>query len=242
MLVLAIDASLGPVSAAVFDTADGRCVLRHDDAAEGRAERLPMHVADLLADAGVAPADLDRIAVTTGPGGFTGVRVGIAFARGFALVHGTPVVGVETLTALALALSAAAPASGDAPDAGVLAFVHGRKGRLLARRFDGAGSPLGPVEEIAAAALATTAPGARLAGPDAERLAPARPSVTAISVVALARHAATLNPARHPPEPTYAAPPDAIAPAPSRLLATPVPARAEMPARPPAAASTIGEQ
>jgi tRNA threonylcarbamoyladenosine biosynthesis protein TsaB len=240
MLVLAIDASLGPVSAALFDTADGRCVLRHDDAAEGRAERLPMHVADLLADAGVAPADLDRIAVTTGPGGFTGVRVGIAFARGFALVHGTPVVGVETLTALAL--SAGAPESGDGRHAGVLAFVHGRKGRLLARRFDGAGSPLGPVEEIAAAALATTAPGARLAGPDAERLAPGRPSITAVSVVALARHAATLNPAGHPPEPTYAAPPDAIAPAPSRLLAAPVPARAEMPTRPVAAASTIGEQ
>lgn len=240
MLVLAIDASLGPVSAAVFDTADDRCVLRRDDAAEGRAERLPMHIADLLADAGVAPADLDRIAVTTGPGGFTGVRVGIAFARGFALVHGTPVVGIDTLTALAI--TAVVPQAGAALDADVLAYVHGRKGRLLARRFDGAGSPLGPVEEIAAAALATTAPDSRLAGPDAERLAPGRASVSAVSIVALARHAATLDPAGHPPEPTYAAPPDAIAPAPSRLLAAPVPARAEMPTRLPAAASTIGEQ
>ena len=240
MLVLAIDASLGPVSAAVVDTADGRCVSRRDEATDGRAERLPRHVADLLAEAGVAPGNLDRIAVTIGPGGFTGVRVGIAFARGFALVHGTPVVGVGTLTALAL--SAAAPGTGEPPDAGVLAFVHGRKGRLLVRRFDGAGAALGPVEEIAAVAVATTAPGDRLAGPDADRLAPGRAAATAVSVVALARHAATLDPAEHPPEPRYAAPPDAIAPAPSRLLAVPVPARAEMPARPVAAASTIGEQ
>lgn len=234
MLVLSIDATLGPVSAAVYDTADGRCVVRRDDGLDGRAERLPKLVADLLAEAEVAPADLDRIAVTVGPGGFTGVRVGIAFARGFALVHPLPVVGVDTLTALALAEG---PLEG-----GVLAFVHGRRGRLLTRRFDHAGSALGPIEEIDAAALATLAPGALLAGPDADRLAPGRASVTAVSVAALARHAAALNPAEHPPEPRYAAPPDAIAAAPSRLLASPVPARLERPARPAAAASTIGEQ
>ncbi len=234
MLVLAIDASLGPVSAAVLDTASGRSVVYRDDAVEGRAERLPKLVADLLTEAGVSPANVDRVAVSVGPGGFTGVRVGIAFARGFALVHGTPVVGVETLTALAL--------STDAPQAGVLAFVQGRRGRLLARRFDRTGAPLGPVANIDAAQITSLAPDAILAGPEAGRLAPGRPTVTAISAVALARHAASLDPAANPPEPIYAAPPDAIAPAPSRLLAVPVPARADMPIRPTAATSTIGEQ
>jgi tRNA threonylcarbamoyladenosine biosynthesis protein TsaB len=234
MLVLAIDASLGPVSAAVYDTADGRVIVRRDEGSEGRAERLPKLVADLLAEAGVTPADLDRIAVTIGPGGFTGVRVGIAFARGLALVHSTPVVGIDTLTALAL--------SAEASEAGVLAFVQGRRGHLLARRFDRAGAPLGPVEEIAVAALSALSPDALLAGPDAGRLAPGRPAVTAVSVAALARHALALDPAGHPPEPVYAAPPDAIAAAPTRLLATPVPARADMPIRPAPAASTIGEQ
>lgn len=234
MLVLAIDASLGPVSAAVHDTASGHSVAHRDDAADGRAERLPKLVADLLTEARATPAEIDRIAVTVGPGGFTGVRVGIAFARGFALVHGTPVVGVDTLTALAL--------SAEAPQAGVTAFVQGRRGRLLARRFDRTGAPLGPVEDIDATALATLAPDAILAGPEADRLAPGRPAITAMSVLALARHAATLDPAASPPEPIYAAPPDAIAPAPSRLLAVPVPARADMPIRPAPATSTIGEQ
>ena len=234
MLVLAIDACLGPVSAAVLDTADGRFVVRRDDEPEGRAERLPKLVADLLAAARATPADLDRIVVTIGPGGFTGVRVGVSFARGFALVHATPVVGIDTLTALAL--------SAEVPEAGVLAFVHGRRGRLLARRFDRDRVPLGPVEDVDAAALSMLFSDAALAGPEADRLAPGRAGITAVSVVALARHAAALDPSEHPPEPRYAAPPDAIAPAPSRLLATPVPARADMPARPAPAAATIGEQ
>lgn len=234
MLVLAIDASLGPVSAAVLDTASGRSVVQRDEAAEGRAERLPQHVADLLTEARATPADLDRIAVTRGPGGFTGVRVGIAFARGFALVHGTPVVGVDTLTALALSV--------DDPHSDVLAFVQGRRGRLLARRFDRSRAPLGPVEDIGAAQLTSIAADCILAGPDLDRLAPGRPGIAAVSVAALARHAATLDPAGHPADPSYAAPPDAIAPAPSRLLAVPMPARADMPIRPAPAASTIGEQ
>ncbi len=232
MLVLAIDASLGPVTAAVHDTASGRSLVHRDDAAEGRAERLPKLVADLLTEARVTPASLDRIAVTVGPGGFTGVRVGIAFARGFALVRGTPVVGVETLTALAHSVAV--------PESGVLAFVQGRRGRLLVRRFDRDAAPVGPAEEIDAAALAATAPGLTLAGPDADRLAPGRPGITAVSVAALALHAAALDPAGHPPEPRYAAPPDAIAAAPSRLLAVPV--RPEMAARPALVAGRSGEQ
>ena len=162
------------------------------------------------------------------------MRVGIAFARGFALVHGTPIVGVDTLTALALSV--------ERPEADVLAAVNGRRGRLLVRRFDRTGAPLGPVDDIEAARLTALAASAILAGLDVERLAPGRPGVSAVSVVALGRHAATLDPAGHPPDPSYAAPPDAIAPAPSRLLAVPVPARADMPIRPAPAASTIGEQ
>lgn len=222
MLVLALDASLGPVSAAVVDTVDERIVLRRDEDPEGRAERLPRLVADLLAEAGVSPAALDRVAVTTGPGGFTGVRVGIAFARGFALVHDTPLVGLDTLTALALS-TREAPA--------VLAYVHGRKGRVLMRRFAAGGEPLGPADEVDATFLSTLFPDAVLAGPDANRLGGGRPAVTGVDVVALARHAAGLDPECHPAEPRYAAPPDARAPAPSSLLARAQPARVEMPAR-----------
>lgn len=233
MLVLALDASLGPVSAAVVDTADGRAVARHDEEPEGRAERLPRLVAELLAEAGAAPAALDRIAVTTGPGGFTGVRVGVAFARGLALVHGTPVVGIDTLTALALS-------AGDAP--AVLAFVHGRKGRVLTRRYGSGGIPLAAPVEADAGSLAGAAPGAVLAGPGAATLGGGRPAVGTVSLAALARHAAGLDPAQHPPEPCYAAPPDARAAPPSGLLAgAAAPARAERPVRE-RPATSMGEQ
>jgi tRNA threonylcarbamoyl adenosine modification protein YeaZ len=233
MLVLALDASLGPVSAAVVDTADGRAFVRRDGAPEGRAERLPRLVASLLAESAVSPTALDRIAVTTGPGGFTGVRVGVAFVRGFALVHGTAVVGIDTLVALALS-------AGEAP--AVLAYVHGRKGRVLTRRFGAGGEPLGPTDEVDAAALPTLFPDAVLAGPDADRIGGGRSAVTEVDVVALARHAAGLDPACHPAEPRYAAPPDARAPAPSGLLAArAAPARVEMPARVRPAQAT-GEQ
>jgi tRNA threonylcarbamoyl adenosine modification protein YeaZ len=232
MLVLALDASLGPVSAAVVDTVADRAFTCQDAVPEGRAERLPRVLADLLEQAAVTPSGLDRIAVTSGPGGFTGVRVGIAFARGFALIHGTPVVGVDTLTALALS-------AGEAPS--VLAYVHGRKGRVLTRPFGAGGQPLGPMDDVDATALPGLFPDALLAGPDAYRLGGGRPAVTGVDVVALARHAVGLDPACHPAEPRYAAPPDARAPVPSGLLARAAPARVEMPARVRPATST-GEQ
>lgn len=68
----------------------------------GHAERLMPMIEALLAESNVSFANLDRIAVTTGPGSFTGVRVGIAAARGLALALGIPAVGVNSLEALAL--------------------------------------------------------------------------------------------------------------------------------------------
>jgi tRNA threonylcarbamoyladenosine biosynthesis protein TsaB len=241
MLVLALDASLGPVSAAVVDTVAGGAFVRRDEGGEtGRAERLPKLVADLLAAAAVQPSQIDRIAVTTGPGGFTGVRVGVAFARGFALVHGTPVVGIDTLTALAISVTHAASTP-------VLAAVHGRTGRVVSRCFAPGGTSLGPTAEMAVADLrAAIPPGAVLAGPAAAAFAtPDHPLAAAtVSVEALARIAAGLDPAAAPPDAHYAAPPDAIRPTPSGLLAdVPVSsARPDMPPRPVRPVAAGGEQ
>jgi tRNA threonylcarbamoyladenosine biosynthesis protein TsaB len=240
MLILAIDAALGPLSLAVLDTTGGTAVTRREPLARGLAERIPGLVAEALGAAGAKVADLDRIVVTTGPGGFTGVRVGIAFARGLALVHGIPLVGVTSFAALA---ASARPAAAGRPVA--VALDDGR-GRVLAQSFDAAGAPLGaattgePTE-----AAAQLPPGAALVGSAARLLAAVagdghpQLAVEAIDAVALARLGAAMEPAAPPPEPVYLRPADARPPAPNRLLAEP---RPEMPRRPAAAPTGGGEQ
>jgi tRNA threonylcarbamoyl adenosine modification protein YeaZ len=102
MLILAFDTTLGACSSAVFDTASGAVLGHvHEAMAKGHAERLSGMVQDTMAQSGIGFTDLDRIAVTTGPGTFTGVRIGLAFARGCGLALGIPVIGVSTLKALA---------------------------------------------------------------------------------------------------------------------------------------------
>src|SRR5215213_11002865 len=102
MLVLAIDTALGACSAAVFDTIAGRIIASETLVmARGHAEAVMPLVARVMDDAAMDFAALDRIAVTTGPGSFTGLRVGIAAARGIALAAAKPAVGLTTLAAYA---------------------------------------------------------------------------------------------------------------------------------------------
>jgi tRNA threonylcarbamoyladenosine biosynthesis protein TsaB len=95
MRVLAIDTALGACSAALLDTKRA-AVTAHESLAmqRGHAEVLMPLVKRVMEHAGLAFADLDRIAVTTGPGSFTGLRVGIAAARGLGLAAAKPVVGL----------------------------------------------------------------------------------------------------------------------------------------------------
>ena len=67
----------------------------------GHAEALMPLIAEVMSAAGVEFSELDRIAVTVGPGSFTGLRVGVAAARGIALAAGTPAIGLTTLSVLA---------------------------------------------------------------------------------------------------------------------------------------------
>jgi tRNA threonylcarbamoyladenosine biosynthesis protein TsaB len=108
MRVLAIDTALGACSAAVLDT-ERAAVTAHESLAmqRGHAEALMPLVKRVMERAGLAFADLDRIAVTTGPGSFTGLRVGIAAARGLGLAAAKPVVGLTTLAAYAAPFIAA---------------------------------------------------------------------------------------------------------------------------------------
>ncbi len=102
MRLLAIDTALAACSAAVLDTAHGGIIASESlPMIRGHAEALMPLVARVMKTSGLAFADLDRIVVTTGPGSFTGLRVGVAAARGLGLATKRPVVGVSTLSAFA---------------------------------------------------------------------------------------------------------------------------------------------
>ncbi|KRQ95380.1 tRNA threonylcarbamoyladenosine biosynthesis protein TsaB [Bradyrhizobium jicamae] len=102
MLILSIDTALDACAAAVLDTSAGGTIAQESQAMKrGHAEALMPLIARVMKASGVAFAALDRIAATTGPGSFTGLRVGLSAARGIALAAGKPVVGVTTLTAFA---------------------------------------------------------------------------------------------------------------------------------------------
>lgn len=100
-LVLAFDTSFGPVSAALA-TLDGKFLAgaAAENPAGKQAETLPPLVAKLFADAGGRFEAVERIVVTVGPGAFTGVRVGLAFAKGLRMATGAQILGVTTLECL----------------------------------------------------------------------------------------------------------------------------------------------
>src|SRR5271156_2104954 len=102
MRVLAIDTALAACSAAVLDTEHGGIVASESlPMVRGHAEALMPLLQRVMNQARMAFSDIDRVAVTTGPGSFTGLRVGIAAARGIALAADKPAVGLSTLSAYA---------------------------------------------------------------------------------------------------------------------------------------------
>jgi len=105
MLILAIDTALDACAAAVLDTKAGELIARESlPMKRGHAEALMPLIARVMQAAQISFTALDRIAVTTGPGSFTGLRVGISAARGLALAAAKPAVGLTTLSAYAAAI------------------------------------------------------------------------------------------------------------------------------------------
>src|SRR5689334_24996186 len=108
MRVLAIDTALEACSVAVLDTERAQAHAHESlPMQRGHAEALMPLVERVLARGNFSFSALDRIAVTTGPGSFTGLRVGIAAARGIALATGKPAIGLTTLAAFAAPFIAA---------------------------------------------------------------------------------------------------------------------------------------
>lgn len=127
MRVLVVDTALDACQVAV---SDGDAVLagRSEPMTRGHQERLAPMAEQVMAEAGVSFAALDRIGVTVGPGSFTGLRVGLAFAKGLSLALRIPCVGVGCLEALA----ASAPAGVSA------AVIDARQDRVYLQAFQDA--------------------------------------------------------------------------------------------------------
>lgn len=136
-MILAIDTS-GPVCAAgIYDAGANELVASlSENLGKGHAERLIPMIDDVLAQAGMVLKDMKRIAVTVGPGSFTGIRVGVAAARGFALSLGIPAIGVTTLQVVAEEVLEIGP------PVPVVAAIDARRDEIFAQVFDADGEAL----------------------------------------------------------------------------------------------------
>lgn len=212
MILLAIDCSASLCAASIYDAAAGRELGRSvRDLGKGHAEHLMAVIDEALAQAGKTYADLGRIAVSTGPGSFTGVRVAVSAARGFALALGIPSIGVTTLEALALEARDALGACQ------VLAALDAGRAEIHAALYDDAGNVLREPVVLTldeAIAIAVSDPVA-LAGTAAQTIAeaagkafPLGPTAATADIAAYARLAAG-KPAGDKPKPVYLRAPDA---------------------------------
>lgn len=150
-LLLAIDTS-GPLCAAgLFEISHVEGVERSRavrDIGRGHAEHVIDTCEDALREAEATWADLGRVAVTVGPGSFTGIRAGVAAARGLALSLGLRAVGVTTLEAM----------RGPRPAAPYLVALDARRGQIYAQSFDADGTATGEPMLDTPAAIAARVP------------------------------------------------------------------------------------
>ena len=215
MLVLAIDTALEACSAAIFDSGQGAIIAGETQfMARGHAETLMPLLDGVMREAGLDFFALDRIAVTVGPGSFTGLRVGIAAARGIALAAKKEVVGITTLAALA------APYLAAEPNIPVAATIDGRHRHVYFELYGTQGhvllSPrIIPVEDAVHAAAGATA---RLVGSGSRMMTeiwpepmhlPSIDERRAPDIDWVARLGAAAQLREAPPKPLYLRPPDA---------------------------------
>ena len=180
-VLLAIDTAAPRLALAVLRE-EGRIETLVEDMATGQAERLFPALGELLARANTSYADLTRIAVTTGPGSFTGLRIGLSAARGLGLALGIAVVGVPSLLALSLVARCDL----------IAVLLDARRDEAYFQTFSGPGIPVGdpallPIDEAR-----------RRVPRDAETF-----TSPFVDIAALARFATSLDPKTHPPEAAY---------------------------------------
>jgi tRNA threonylcarbamoyladenosine biosynthesis protein TsaB len=216
MRVLAIDTALAACSAAVLDTANGGIIAQESlPMVRGHAEALMPLLARVVKTSGLGFSDLERVVVTTGPGSFTGLRVGISAARGLGVATNIPVVGVTTLAAYA------APYLAEDDQIPVVAAIDARHEHVYLQVFGAGGRTLisprvAPLNEAVRAAAEVPA---RIVGSAANAVAGGLAKTAPAPVVVDARDApdirwvaqigAVVAEAQAPPKPQYLRAPDA---------------------------------
>jgi tRNA threonylcarbamoyladenosine biosynthesis protein TsaB len=216
MRVLAIDTALAACSCAVLDTAYGGLLAGESlPMARGHAEALMPLLDRVMKHSGLVFRDLDRVAVTTGPGSFTGLRVGLSAARGLGVAVGVPLIGVSTLSALA------APYLGADDKRPVIAAIDARHEQVYLQVFAPGGrttvsARIAPLRDAVREAAQIPA---HIVGSAAQAIAMALPPKAAKPVTVDPRDApdiawvaqigAVSPEMREPPKPLYLRAPDA---------------------------------
>ena len=216
MRILAIDTSAGACSAAVWN--DGRTHERLVEMSRGHAEALLPLLLATMTDANCRFDELDLLAVTVGPGAFTGVRIGLAAARGMAVAAGLPCFGVTTLEAIAVAVDPAEVAGRP-----LLVVLDSKRGDVYAQRFIAGeptappavadprelvrGLPRGPLL-VAGDATATVLAASKNAGVDVlPATVPGYPTAARVATLAARRWRGVIGGAQPMPLPLYLRPP-----------------------------------
>ncbi len=138
MAILAIDTSLTACSAALLPQGADSPIQRFEPMTRGHAEAIFPMIEAVMAEAGYGYGDLEKLAVTVGPGSFTGVRAGVAAVRGLALAAKRPAVGVGTLEVMVRGASRLLP---PALRKGGFAVVHdARRDEVYFQQFDADGA------------------------------------------------------------------------------------------------------
>ncbi|NBW10423.1 MAG: tRNA (adenosine(37)-N6)-threonylcarbamoyltransferase complex dimerization subunit type 1 TsaB [Caulobacteraceae bacterium] len=205
MKVLVIDTALNACTAAVFD-GDRPLGVRVEPMAKGHQERIGGLVRDAVEEAGGFDG-IERIGVTVGPGSFTGLRVGLAFAQGLGAALGVPVVGISTLAALAR--------SADGGAGTTAAVIDARRGQVYLQTFEGGVATLSPAALGLDAARETLAAADRIWAGNGAALVTDNLAIEPLTVptpAALAALTIAADLAEAPPKPLYLRAPDATPP------------------------------
>lgn len=144
-MILALDTSLGACSVAVVETGSARLLAgRYEERSKGHGEVIMGMIKAALGEAGLEPRDLKAVACTTGPGSFTGLRIGIAAAKGLALGLDIPALGITTLETLAASVVMEADEALSGPET-IVAVIGQPRGRFAVQIFKNEGEEPGPL-------------------------------------------------------------------------------------------------